>query len=257
MEEQLIAEVRKRSYLYDHKSPMCRDKHRRYATWEEIGKKLNLSARSTKDAWEKLRRCHWNAISRRKRATEYGEKPLAPWKHEEDMAFLLPHCTRRNTGKSEPNDDTDLTFDGFDETKSRDFDPLEEVTLVKNEVPAIHLDSDSPNHNVLYESNRRVSVAGMESKGPEKKKPRFHEPQPRPEPSSPYADLDEIDLFFLSMAKTTKTLSAIEQAKVKLQVSQTVFQAQIACVTTQQTPPASCITEPKRSDSAASLNLDF
>lgn len=42
-------------------------------------------------------------------------------------------------------------------------------------------------------------------------------------------DLDEMDMFFfLSLAKTTKILLPIEQAKVKLQVSQTVLQAQIA-----------------------------
>lgn len=41
-------------------------------------------------------------------------------------------------------------------------------------------------------------------------------------------DLDETDMFFLSLAKTTKTLPPIEQAKVKLLVSQTVLQAQIA-----------------------------
>jgi len=41
-------------------------------------------------------------------------------------------------------------------------------------------------------------------------------------------DLDETDMFFLSLAKTTKTLPPIEQTKVKLLVSQTVLQAQIA-----------------------------
>ncbi|XP_055539777.1 uncharacterized protein LOC129726749 [Wyeomyia smithii] len=253
MEEILIAEVRKRSFLYDHKSPLYRDKHRRYASWEEIGKKLNQSARSAKDAWEKLRRCHWNAISRRKRASDYGEKPLAPWKHEEDMAFLLPHCIKRSTNEPEPYDDNDLTFDGFDETKQRDFDPLEEITLVKNELPAMHFDHESPNHSLSFETNKRTNNnVSIENKPPEKKKVRTEEPPP-PRPDSAYANLDEIDLFFCSMAKTTKTLPAIEQAKVKLQVSQIVFQAQIASITQMPTRK----TEPKRSDSVASINSDF
>lgn len=41
-------------------------------------------------------------------------------------------------------------------------------------------------------------------------------------------DLDETDMFFLSLAKTTKAFPPIEQAKVKLQISQTILQTQIA-----------------------------
>ncbi|XP_062558576.1 uncharacterized protein LOC134223445 [Armigeres subalbatus] len=41
-------------------------------------------------------------------------------------------------------------------------------------------------------------------------------------------DNDDVDLFFLSMAKTVKTLDPLEQAKAKLQISQIVLGAQIA-----------------------------
>ncbi|XP_065078298.1 uncharacterized protein LOC135701432 [Ochlerotatus camptorhynchus] len=45
---------------------------------------------------------------------------------------------------------------------------------------------------------------------------------------TPASERDDIDMFFLSMAKTTKTLTPIEQARIKLQVSQIVLNAQIA-----------------------------
>ena len=41
-------------------------------------------------------------------------------------------------------------------------------------------------------------------------------------------NMDETDMFFLSMAKMTKKLPSLEQAKNKLQLSQAVLQAQIA-----------------------------
>jgi hypothetical protein len=40
--------------------------------------------------------------------------------------------------------------------------------------------------------------------------------------------MDKTEMFFLSMAKITKKLPSLEQAKIKLQLSQAVLQAQIA-----------------------------
>jgi hypothetical protein len=40
--------------------------------------------------------------------------------------------------------------------------------------------------------------------------------------------MGETDMFLLSMAKITKKFPSLEQAKIKLQLSQAVLQAQIA-----------------------------
>lgn len=42
-----------------------------------------------------------------------------------------------------------------------------------------------------------------------------------------YENMDEIDLFFLSMSRMTKKLPKIEQVKIKLAVSNTVLQAEL------------------------------
>ena len=39
--------------------------------------------------------------------------------------------------------------------------------------------------------------------------------------------MDDAEMFFMSMAKMTKTLPALEQAEIKLQLSNSVLQAQI------------------------------
>jgi len=48
--------------------------------------------------------------------------------------------------------------------------------------------------------------------------------------------MDETDKFFLSMAKMTKKLPSLEQAKIKLQLSQAALQAQIALEEYQERP---------------------
>jgi len=42
MEEMLIEKVRQRTYLYDTKSPDCRDQHMRANAWEGTGKELKI-----------------------------------------------------------------------------------------------------------------------------------------------------------------------------------------------------------------------
>lgn len=49
-------------------------------------------------------------------------------------------------------------------------------------------------------------------------------------------DMDETDMFFLTMAKMTKKLPSFARAKVKLQLSQAALQAQIALEEQQERP---------------------
>ena len=46
----------------------------------------------------------------------------------------------------------------------------------------------------------------------------------------------DMDMFFLRMAKMTKKLPSLEQAKIKLYLSQAVLQAQIALEEKQERP---------------------
>ncbi|XP_058819778.1 uncharacterized protein LOC131682370 [Topomyia yanbarensis] len=270
MEDLVIEHVRKRSYLYDHNSPLYRDKPMRIAAWEEIGREINMRGRAVQNVWEKLRRCLSNALNRRKRMLESGAKPLPPWKYEQDMAFLLPHIywkkSRRDPDDDEMHDYDDSTFDDYQDTKMRDCDPLVDEPFVKNEMSASQTELDVPEQSSSNNKVRQEQLpeppqlppqlppqqpaAIKRKRSPERK---LFKPPERQRPSSlTYCDLDESDMFFLSMAKTTKTLGPVEQAKVKLMISQAVFQAQIA----QAEQSARTVTT-KRPDSAASTASDY
>jgi len=56
-------------------------------------------------------------------------------------------------------------------------------------------------------------------------------------------DMDETHMFFLSMAKMTKKLPSLEQAKIKLKLSQAVLQAQIALEEQQERPRSTVSVE--------------
>jgi hypothetical protein len=60
--------------------------------------------------------------------------------------------------------------------------------------------------------------------------------QRRHEEKTTIRDMDETDIFFLSMTKMIKKLPSLEQAKIKLQLSQAVLQAQIALEEKQDRP---------------------
>ncbi|XP_058467042.1 uncharacterized protein LOC131439945 [Malaya genurostris] len=263
MEELVIEQVRKRSYLYDHNSPLYRDKQRRIAGWEEIGREINMRGRAVQNVWEKLRRCFSNALNRRKRSAEEGAKPLPPYKYEESLSFLLPHIYWKRGRRDGPDDEEfydedDSTIDDYLDANTRDCDPLVEMPFVKNEISASQTGLEGPDPTASNDKSRQeknaepppTSTVTKRKRSPERKYFKFLE---RPRPSgSAYHDLDEIDMFFQSMAKSTKTLPPVEQAKVKLLVSQAVFQAQIAHA--EQSPRAA---PAKRPDSAASAGSDY
>jgi len=60
--------------------------------------------------------------------------------------------------------------------------------------------------------------------------------QRRHEEKTTIRDMDETDMFFLSMAKMTNQLPSLEQAIIKLQLSQAVLKAQIALEEKQERP---------------------
>nr|CAD7258744.1 unnamed protein product [Timema shepardi] len=240
----LIEKVRSRAFLYDVKSGDYRDQEMRTNAWEEIGKELKIKPGTAKDTWEKLRRCFMNALSRRRnKKSGDGATQMPPWRFEQEMSFLLPSFSTRKTQSN-----------------------LQEVDELHKEV--VDSPETSTNHRSGYYMNYEVSPSQdtpqtsqgdhiASSKVPNethvnfqnianKKKKRdggdndIHKMVKIMRENSTLRrirheerkisslDLDDTDMFFLSLAKTAKTLPPLELAKVKLQVSQAVLQMQIA-----------------------------
>ena len=67
--------------------------------------------------------------------------------------------------------------------------------------------------------------------------------QRRHEEKTTIRDMDETDMFFLSMVKMTKKRPSLEQAKIKLQLSRAVLQTQIALEEQQERPRSTASVE--------------
>lgn len=241
MEERLIAAVRKRICLYDVRDPDYRVNEKRLAAWEEIGQELGVGADKAKKEWEKLRRCFTNALHRRRQKRSLDEsRAMPPWKYEEAMSFLMPSYKVKKMlnaqGQEEPG-----------ELAVYDPEPYLDHASLKSEEHSE--DSDLEDHFVVHNSHCSSTVPMDASLKEGRKRRRSEEDIPMDEipipdcilrDSSPrrtlplrqddVRDMDETELFFLSLARTTKTLPPAQQARVKLLVSQAVFQAQMSSV---------------------------
>lgn len=135
-------------------------------------------------------------------------------------------CLRSESGHGRPMIEflkpTAISSYSMSETDSQQGKrPISEVDLHESEPSdgeEVHENRSTPKHHMDAESRRA-----------KKQCRRSHDAPVRNETvlSSSSNDQDDVDLFFLSMAKTTKTLAPIDQAKIKLQISQLVLGAQI------------------------------
>ncbi|XP_056629799.1 uncharacterized protein LOC130440569 [Diorhabda sublineata] len=246
MEEMLIEKVRSRVFLYDPKSPDYRDHEKRTNAWEEIGAELKMKPKNAKETWEKLRRCFTNALNRRRNKNNgEGTKKMHPWKYEKEMSFLLPSIDTRNTQnnlliKEIQKESLVKFFDEIGTRKSDNNNLVDTRNMLKDEILSNKNSQDERNENEFYNIQSETDMNSPSDSSKKRKRQTGDtsiiqtikikkEKQNRHDDKTFLSrDLDETDMFFLSLAKTTKRLPSIEQAKVKLIVSQTVLQAQIA-----------------------------
>lgn len=175
---------------------------------------------------------------------------MPPWKYEEEMSFLLPSLDNRNTqsnllAEKVQNESLGETVDDPGTSKSINDNLVDGTNMsnnefLSNENPPQQEQDENESSNIQSEidvnspsvSSKKKKREGGDNSITQMMKIMKENSVMRQirhdERKSSSRDLDETDMFFLSLAKTTKTLPPIEQAKVKLQVSQAVLQAQIA-----------------------------
>lgn len=100
--------------------------------------------------------------------------------------------------------------------------PNEKLSPISNDQPETIAVNNSPKKQWSFEGPSNEPVEAT------RKRKRKSSGNENEEHFRAVGEKDDIDIFFLSMAKTTKTLKPIEQARIKLQVSQIVLNAQIA-----------------------------
>jgi len=157
---------------------------------------------------------------------------MVPWRFDLEMSFLLPSLETKNTQsniqKEENLEDVQTDEQETDEPEVNIYEiPEGQGNITREETSsASHVDS----HTQGYFSMKRKQQARDSTiqQVVNVMKENSYLRQRRHEEKTTIRDMDETDMFFLSMAKMTKKLPSLEQAKIKLQLSQAVLHAQIA-----------------------------
>ena len=180
-----------------------------------------FTAETIRITWDKLRRCYINAINRRRNKREV-QKKISHWKYEQEMSFLLPFINTRKTHEK-IKEETFLENQNFEEIDySQDQDCVSEKVFVESSEISSRPQTEEldPNIQQWDHINKRELSASSGSESDLKDNRVFNK-------YKKVEELDETDMFYLSMARMSKTLPLLEQAQIKLQLSNSVLQAQI------------------------------
>jgi len=182
-----------------------------------------------------------NAMNRRRhKKSGNGAKKMVPWRFDLEMSFLLPSLDTKNTQsgvqKEENLEDVQTDEQEMDEPEMNIYEiPEGQNNITREETSSSsHVDSHTQGYfpTKSKQQGRDSAIQQMVNVMQENSYLR----QRRHEGKTTIRDMDETDMFFLSMAKMTKKLPFLEQAKIKLQLSQAVLQAQIALEEQQECP---------------------
>lgn len=170
-----------------------------------------------------MRNAYLNAMKRRKtKKSGQAAKTIIPWKYEEQMSFLQVYVESRPTVTNlESPVSPPVSTESLPDTHSEGFDEDATRSPFYNRSPTPQLirsnssQSGRPLHNKtnlhffdLMKSSHELRLQKIQNKQQDK-------------------EMDETDLFFLSMSKAVKKLPKLEQSKIKLDLHTAISQAHI------------------------------
>ncbi|KAJ8936729.1 hypothetical protein NQ318_007089 [Aromia moschata] len=213
-------------------------------------------AENAKEKWNKLRRCFWNAINRRRcKKSGRASRKLIPWKFQHQMQFLLPFLESRATHGNIEEYESQMSHNSISADLKQEYDiqneENEDLTVdmeTENEHSLVETDT-TEEQNVGKEKSDNETIEVLENlKRQKRAKLDVHNPvqqiieimkenanlkKAKYENKIAYnksisvPDMDETDMFFLSMSRMTKQLPRFEQSKIKLALSNVVLQAEM------------------------------
>lgn len=170
-----------------------------------------------------------NAQKRRKTKSGQAATKLLKWKYENEMEFLLPYLETRQTH-------TNLTEEIQELNDVDDEDATVQETPESQDEHEVCDNNNSPSRSsfasvVKKQTPRRSQtltpsqqLVNIMKENAELRKSRYKNV---PKSAGDQSTLDEIDMFFLSMAKTVKRLSPIEQATIKMKICTLISETEI------------------------------
>lgn len=228
-----------------------------------------FSGQECKDTWTKLRNAYTNALKRRKTTSGQAAKKIMKWKFEDQMSFLSPYMEPRTSQNSfqsqtEPNIENDTesaknrtddvetqnaeTSDG-DQAASTSLTSVPEVSEVltnSNNSEAINVRANPSSFSRTATSRKRIEKSMTELVDIMKSNNRIRSQIMQP-PRPPAVPDDDIDLFFKSLAKSVKRLPQNEQVRLKMGISNLVFEAELKNISPVTQSQVITITMPQSS----------
>lgn len=188
---------------------------------------------AVKTTWTKLRNCFFNAQKRRKTKSGQAATKLVKWKYEKEMEFLLPYLETRQTHTNLDEQTEELNDVEDDDADHETAESQEEHELsVNNSLSGSSFDSglkkQTPRRSQT--SNPAQEMVKILKENAELRRSRY---QKIPKSAEDQSTLDEIDMFYLSMAKTVKRLPPIEQATIRMKLCTMISEAEIRQMRTQ------------------------
>ncbi|KAL1509994.1 hypothetical protein ABEB36_004654 [Hypothenemus hampei] len=225
------------SCTYDIKSTSYRDHVMRKNAWEEIAQEMNLTVALVKSTWEKLRNSYNSAMRRRKVKSGQAASKIVPWKFEQEMSFLKPFSEMRETHTNLINDTPTLEDDeNIEYSSNENLHNNAENVIEKRESSISNKSAASPLSdatNEVVHSERAVIPRSKKKLTPAEEMVQImkNNAELRAKCARPTSEngnnLDETDMFYLSMSKTVKRLPQIEQAKIRMKLCQLIYEAEI------------------------------
>ncbi|KAL4112856.1 hypothetical protein QTP88_016576 [Uroleucon formosanum] len=226
-DEQLIDFVKNHEALYNIKSKEYRQAQMKQNLWNEIGITLQKSGSDCSKRWAYVR----DYYIRRKGKPGTGSGGEAAKNRSVLLSFLdsLPSSQRLNTITNVVGDEVRFDESEFMENSHADLE--ENITQIdeRGENMAIINSNEDNNKKMngkkdnIMRDKKKIKLTHSEERLQILK-------QIAERNSTPANELDEIDLFFNSMAKIVKKLPRYEQVQLRMQISSLVGNAELKSI---------------------------
>ncbi|VEN62489.1 unnamed protein product [Callosobruchus maculatus] len=231
MDEKLIEAVKRYPCLWDISSTYYKCNETKDAAWAEIVKEIKFGdVQSAKSRWKQLRDCHRDALKRQK--SKKSGQPTAKiheWKYQRLMEYLLPYMSNRDREsnfRESPSSITPTQDDSSQSSLNKNNDSLNSVRVEIGSSSGMSANSRIPSSLKKKKGDELSNLLTRHMESQEI----YRRERKELKELLKQTEHDDIDLFFLSMAKTYKKLPHYVQVPVKRKIFNIISDAEESCM---------------------------
>ncbi|XP_028025951.1 uncharacterized protein LOC114239769 isoform X1 [Bombyx mandarina] len=234
MDEKLIRSVKKFPCIWKTTSEYYKCNETKDAAWDQITIETNISdVKTAKSRWKQLRDNHRDAL-KRQNATRSGQarKQRKEWKYQKAMSFLLPYMCNRDGSSNFVTLDNSVS-ETSNPPYTIDESSCESCNLLSsnsNNVPSVDIPNDSTTSESLPPTSKKKrkndEILELLKENQERRELLERERIEVKNMMLANDQYDEIDLFFINLAASTKKLPYYLQLQIKRKCFNTVMSAE-------------------------------